>query len=202
MVWNHRREPLQCEAIGECDGNGFALWMKGTMITRTMYPPMRLIPAALLATLAYAAACATVEAAPAETGTIVPTPATTAKFVGVLYKGPGGRDYQIDHEGGRIGFGVREEKTLVFQGSGPIPVGASGQQGPVSGTFVLHTPGCRPVAFAAKGRMILRPFHGPGATERSELRLTGNAPVLKDCQVAGFRPWSFALVEDGPQFMR
>jgi hypothetical protein len=163
---------------------------------------MRPIPTVLLAILALPAVQASVEAAPAATEAVVPAPPTAVNFVGVLYKGPGGRDYQIDHEGGRIGFGARSEKTLVFQAKGPIPVGASGQQGPVSGTFVLHQPGCQPVGFVAEGRMLLRPFHGPGAKERSELRLTGRAPALRSCQVIGFKPWSFTLVEDGPQFLR
>lgn len=161
---------------------------------------MRPIPTILLAATTFAAASA--GAASASAGTIVPAPATAASFVGVLYKGSDGRDYQIDHGTGRIGFGVRPEKTVVFQAKGSIPVGASGRQGPVSGAFILQRPGCQPVAFAAEGRMVLRPFHGPGATERSELRLTGKAPVLLDCRVVGFRPWSFALIEDGPQFLR
>lgn len=163
---------------------------------------MRPIPTILLAATAFAAASAGAGAASAPAGTVVPAPATAASFVGVLYKGSDGRDYQIDHETGRIGFGVRSEKTVVFQAKDSIPVGASGRQGPVSGAFILQRPGCRPVAFAAEGRMVLRPFHGPGATERSELRLTGKAPVLQDCRVVGFRPWSFALIEDGPQFLR
>jgi hypothetical protein len=163
---------------------------------------MRPIPTILLAATAFAAASAGAGAASAPAGTILPAPASAANFVGVLYKGSDGRDYQIDHATGRVGFGVRSEKTVVFQAKGSIPVGASGRQGPVSGAFILRRPGCQPVAFATEGRMVLRPFHGPGATERSELRLAGKAPVLENCRVVGFRPWSFALVEDGPQFLR
>ena len=72
-------------------------------------PTMRQISAVLLALLALPAVHVSVEAAPAASEAVVPAPPTAVNFVGVLYKGPGGRDYQIDHEGGRIGFGAHRQ---------------------------------------------------------------------------------------------